>query len=135
MTFPWNYESIINQFESEHKALADSSYWHKWMVNSRAIVDFNNLFRDYHQSCAIPDYQGLERICEPRLASYVSDCLKRIHFHGLDVEMANLTVEQPSIQILKAEVKQGLDVNRDNNNRSIKDYNVSNNHNIFGAKW
>ena len=105
------------------------------MVNSRAVVDFNNLFRDYHQSCAIPDYEGLERICEPRLASYVSDCLKRIHFHGLDVEMASLTVEQPSIKILKAEVKQGLDVNRDNNNRSIKDYNVSNNHNIFGAKW
>jgi len=49
--------------------------------------------------------------------------------------MANLTVEQPSIRVLKAEVKQGLDVNRDNNNRSIKDYNVSNNHNIFGAKW
>jgi hypothetical protein len=49
--------------------------------------------------------------------------------------MANLTIEQPSIRVLKAEVRQGLDVNRDNNNRSIKDYNVYNNHNIFGAKW
>ena len=43
-------------------------------------------------------------MCEPRLAKTVSESLKRIHFHGLDVEMANLTIEQPSIRILKAEV-------------------------------
>ena len=77
--------------------MSSSSYWHTFMNNSRAVVDFNNLFRDFHQSCAIPDYKGIHRVCEPKLANYVSDSLKRIHFHGLDIEMANLTVEQPSI--------------------------------------
>jgi len=84
--------------------MSESAYWHKWMVNSRSIVDFNNLFREFHQACAIPDYVALDKVCEPRLSSYVTDCVKRIHFHGLDVEMANLTVEQPSIRVLKVDV-------------------------------
>ena len=115
--------------------MSESSYWHRWMTNTRAVVDFNNLFREFHQACAIPDQQGLDKVCEPRLASYVGDSIRRIHFHGLDVEMANLTVEQPSIKILKAEVQQGLNVDRSLNNRMAADYNISKNHNIFGAKW
>lgn len=63
------------------------------MVNSRAIVDFNRLFREFNQACAIPDYDNLKIVCESRLANVVSESLKRIHFHGLDVEMANLTIE------------------------------------------
>jgi hypothetical protein len=49
--------------------------------------------------------------------------------------MANLTIEQPSIRILKVEVNQNLSVNREQNAQSIKNYNVSNNHSIFGAPW
>lgn len=105
------------------------------MVNSRAVVDFNRLFREFTQACAIPDYECLKIICEGRLANVVSESLKRIHFHGIDVEMANLTIEQPSIRILKVEINQNLSVNRDQNSQSIKSYNVSNNHNIFGAPW
>jgi hypothetical protein len=63
------------------------------MVNSRAVVDFNRLFREFNQACAIPDYDCLNLICEGRLSNVVSESLKRIHFHGLDVEIANLTVE------------------------------------------
>ena len=85
------------------------------MVNSRAVVDFNRLFREFHQACAIPDYENLKITCEGRLANVVSESLKRIHFHGLDVEMANLTIEQPSIRILKVEVNQNLSVQRDQN--------------------
>ena len=49
--------------------------------------------------------------------------------------MANLTIEQPSIRVLKAEVSQGLKVDRSLNADSVKDYTVTSNHNIFGAKW
>jgi len=82
------------------------------MVNTRAVVDFNNLFREFNQACAIPDYQGLQKVCEPRLANYLSESIKRIHFHGLNIELANLTVEQPSIKVLKAEINQNLKVDR-----------------------
>ena len=134
LTFPWNFEQVISDFESSYRPLPTSAYWHKFMVNSRAIVDFNNLFREFHQACAIPDHEGIAKVCEPRLANYVSESIKRIHFHGLDVEMANLTVEQPSIRVLKAEVNQGVSINRDQN-LDLKDYRVSKNHGIFGAKW
>ena len=93
LTFPWNFEGVIQRYESDYKPMSTTGYWHTFMNNSRAIVDFNNLFRDFHQSCAIPDQAGIERICEPNLANHVGESLKRIHFHGLDVEMANLTVE------------------------------------------
>jgi hypothetical protein len=115
--------------------MPDSAYWNKFMVNSRTIIDFNTLFRKFHQACAIHDQLGLDDICEPKLASYVGDSLDRIHFHGLGVEMANLTIEQPSIKILKAEVSQGLNLDRSKNSQSIKNYTVSKNHSIFGAKW
>jgi len=104
LTFPWNFEKVISEAESNFRPKSESSYWHRFMNNSRAVVDFNNLFREFHQACAIPSQEGLERCCEPRLAQYVGESIKRIHFHGLDIEMANLTVEQPSIRVLKAEV-------------------------------
>jgi len=95
--------------------MSESSYWHKFMVNTRSVVDFNNLFIEFHQACAIPDVQGLEKVCEPKLASYVAQSIDRIHFHGLDIEMANLTIDQPSIKVIKAEVHQGLAVDRSAN--------------------
>jgi len=126
---------VITEFEQDYKVMGESSYWHKFMVNTRSVVDFNVLFRKFHQACAIHDQAGLDDICEPKLASYVGESLDRIHFHGLDVEMANLTVEQPSIRVLKAEISQGLNVDRSMNAQSVKSYNVSKNHDIFGAKW
>lgn len=41
--------------------------------------------------------------------------MQRIHFHGLDVEMANLTVES-KIKVLKVEIHHGLNVDRSKNN-------------------
>jgi len=65
--------------------------------------------------CAQHDARGVQKVCEGRLAQAVNESLDRIHFHGLDVEMANLTVTQPSIQILKVEVSHGVGVERDAN--------------------
>lgn len=109
-------------------------YWNTWLNNSRAIVDYNTLFREFHQACAMTDFVGVKKVCEPRLANHVMESLKRIRFHGLYVEMANLTIEQPSFKIIKAEVNQGLNVDRARN-LNLKDYNVTQNYNIFGAKW
>lgn len=69
------------------------------------------------------------------MADYVSESLKRIHFHGLDVEMTNLTMEQPTIKVLRAEIHQNLSVIRSENLKSINDYTVAKNHSIGGATW
>lgn len=54
-------------------------------------------------------------VCEGKLAQAVNQSLDRIHFHGLDVEMANLTVNQPSIKVLKVELTHGLSRERNAN--------------------
>ena len=69
------------------------------------------------------DPQGIEVTCEGRLAHSVNESLDRIHFHGLDIEMANITVE-PSIKVLKVEIAHGLNVERDSNG-SAEDYTTS----------
>ena len=134
LNFPWNFDYVLDEAE-EMQALPYGSYWDKFLVNSRAIVDFNNLYREFHQACSIPDQQMLDRICEPRLAKTVGESLQRIHFHGLDVEMANLRVEQDSFKILKVEVHQNLVVNRALNEQSIKAYKVTENHKMSAASW
>ena len=48
LSFPWNFQEVITQYESAYRPMSTSSFWHKFMVNSRAVVDFNNLFRDFH---------------------------------------------------------------------------------------
>lgn len=91
------------------------------------------MFREFHQSCAIPDYEGIDKVCEGKLANYVSDSVKLIHFHGMDIEMANLTVTQPSIKVLKVEVNKGLHYERDSN-LSNSEYTVAHS-SVLGAKF
>ena len=111
LTFPWNFPEVIEEYEADYKPMSESAYWSLFMNNTRSVVDFNNLYREFHQGCAIPCQNTLNKVCEPRLASHVGDNLRTIHFHGLDVEMANLTVES-SIRVLKAEVSENLVVDR-----------------------
>ena len=63
----------------------------------------------------MPNYLNMDKICEGNMAHYLKESVKRIHFHGLDIEMANLTVEQPRMKILKVEIHHGVDVERSNN--------------------
>ena len=69
------------------------------------------------------DGEGIDLNCEGRLAHAVNESLDRIHFHGLDIEMANLTVI-PSIKVLKVEIAHGLNVQRDSNGNA-EDYTTS----------
>ena len=131
LSFPWNYPEIISNYEDAQRAANVSGFWTRFVSNSGAMVDFNNLFREFHQFCALPDHVGLEKICEGRLAHAVNESIKRIHFHGLDVEMANLTVEQPSIQVIKVEIDHGLNLRRDAN-MPLNSYSVSES-SIMGA--
>ena len=50
-------------------------------------------------------------MCEPRLAEKLSASLKRIHFHGLDVEMDELTADSKP-QLLDVEVHKNLEIDR-----------------------
>ena len=88
------------------------------------------MFREFHQSCARNDAEGIEFVCEGRLAKAVNESLERIHFHGLDIEMANLTVA-PEVKVLKVEVYHGLQVERSQNGNA-EDWNATES-SILGA--
>lgn len=120
LTFPWNFPEIISNFEGEARSVAP--FWHKFVMNN-ATYEINKAFREFHQACALPDYGLLDYVCEPNLADYVKKSVRRIHFHGLDIELANLTVVQPKIKLLKVEVSHGVSVTR-GQNKPASEYTV-----------
>ena len=70
-------------------------------------------------------------MCEGKLSQYVKESVRRIQFHGLDIEMANLTVEQPVMKLLKVEIHHGVNVER-SQNKPANEYHISNT-SLFGA--
>ena len=122
LTFPWNYPQIIENFQSQ-RTISESSYWGRYVKYS-STYEFNVLFREYHQACAMLDPEGINKVCEGKLADAVNQSLERIHFHGLDIEMANLTVQQPSIRVLSVEINHGLSIERKNNG-ALEDYDIT----------
>jgi hypothetical protein len=121
LTFPWNFQEIISDFEQ--KGLAEGSFWHRFIL-SNAQYEINKTFRQFHQACALPDYELLDYVCEGKLADYVKESVRRIQFHGLDIEMANLTVEQPKIKVLKVEVSHGISLKR-SENKPASEYTIT----------
>ena len=110
LTFPWNFQQVLSQYENI-RPLSQTSLWSR-LIYTNAVPEFNSLYLQFHQACAIPNYEQLTKILEGRLNEYVSESVKRIHFHGLDIEMANLTVEQPKLKLLKVELSHGVNVER-----------------------
>ena len=130
LTFPWNFDEIITQFEESHRGKGDSGFWGMYTKNSGCFDKFNELFREFHQACARNDPTMVDFLCEGRLAQAVNESLERIHFHGLDIEMANLTVA-PEVKVLKVEVYHGLQVERSQNGNA-EDWNATES-SILGA--
>lgn len=130
LSFPWNFQEIINEYEHDHKPLSDTSYWGRF-VFSNGKFEFNKLFREFHQNCAMPDYANMDKVCEGKLSQYVKESVRRIHFHGLDIEMANLTVEQPVMKLLKVEIHHGVSVDR-SQNKPASEYHIQKT-SLFGA--
>jgi hypothetical protein len=123
LSFPWNYDEIIKDYEDDFKPLETNNFWYKWIHNREVTRDFSELFRVFHQSCAIHEEEGLDRVCEPTLAQYMKRSVNNIHFHGMDIEMANLKVHQPQIDILNVEVHHGLKVDR-TQNKQMEEYDI-----------
>ncbi len=130
LSFPWNFQEIISDYEHSVSKVSEGSFWHKFVFNN-ANYEMNKLFREFHQACALPDYLWLDQICEGKLSQYVKESLRRIHFHGLDIEMANLTVDQPRMKLLKVEVSHGVNLER-NQNKAASEYSVTKN-SLMGA--
>ena len=131
LSFPWNFDEVIQNYENNFNPLKKGNFWNRWIFNRECDRDFNELFRVFHQACAIPEEEGIDRVCEPRLAKYIKRSVENIRFHGMSIEMANLTVIQPKIEILNVEIHHGLSMDR-SENKSENAYNITES-TLFGA--
>lgn len=86
-----------------------------FLTNRECIEDFNTLYREFHQWVAIPDYEGLDHLCEKRLAAHLKKVVRDIHIAGLALDLERLTVRQPKMEILSFHIYKGLCVDRDRN--------------------
>ncbi len=59
LSFPWNFQEIIADYEHSATKIAEGSFWHKFVFNN-AHYEINKLFREFHQACALPDYLWLD---------------------------------------------------------------------------
>ena len=85
------------------------------LINRECIEDFNVLYRELHQWVSIPDYEGIDYLCEKRFAKYLKKAVRKIHLAGLALDMERLTVRQPRMDILEFNVYKGLSLDRDLN--------------------
>ena len=131
LSFPWNFDEVIQNYENNFNPLKKGNFWNRWVFNRECDRDFNELFRVFHQACAIPEEEGIDRVCEPRLAKYIKRSVENIRFHGMSIEMANLTVIQPKIEILNVEIHHGLSMDR-SENKPENAYNITES-TLFGA--
>ena len=104
LSFPWGTSDVVDKKFNK----IDSGFWHTFINNREMMIDFNQRFREFHQACAIPDYEWMNTFVESRLQSYLENSIGQISYHGLDLQMANLTVDQPKIDILDVELTHGL---------------------------
>lgn len=47
LTFPWNFQEIINEYEQDNKEISETSFWGRF-VFSNSRFEFNKLFREFH---------------------------------------------------------------------------------------
>ena len=51
LSFPWNFDEVIQDYEHEFTPLDEKNFWYKWIYNREADRDFNELFRVVNSNC------------------------------------------------------------------------------------
>jgi hypothetical protein len=86
----------------------------QYLKNMLLLQDYNNIFRDFLQSCALNNSDGLGLTCEPRLKKIVQQNIKSINSTGLNLELESLRIIQ-DYKILRTEIYKNIHVNREEN--------------------
>ena len=47
LSFPWNFQEIISDYEHSVSKVSEGSFWHKFVFNN-ANYEINKLFREFH---------------------------------------------------------------------------------------
>lgn len=112
----------VNQ-ERDLESVSSKGWKLQYLKNMLLLQDYNSIFRDFMQSCALNNPNGLNLVCEPRLGKYVQANLVSINKLGYNLEIESLKIMQ-DYRILRVEIYKNLNLNRDFN-REMNKYTFS----------
>jgi len=92
----------------------------QYLKNMLLLQDYTNIFREFLQSCALNNSEGLGLTCEPRFNNFVQSNLHAINKLGYNLEIESLRIKQ-DFSILRMEIYKNLKVNRFEN-RQLNNY-------------
>ena len=87
----------------------------QYLKNMLLLQDYNSIFRDFLQSIAQQNTNGLGLTCEPRFKQYLEGNIMTINRLGLNIELESLKILH-EYKVLRVEIYKNLHVNRDQNN-------------------
>jgi len=111
--FPWFEENLLKNFESKEKSIPN--YWKMFLNNRGCYNDFSFLYRELHQWFALKDYNGIKYLCEGKLSNKLTNILKEITRNGFDLEMTDISNQQPNLKILEVEAFKNIEIEREKN--------------------
>jgi hypothetical protein len=86
----------------------------QYLKNMLLLQDYNTLFRDFLQCCAMGNQNGLELTCESRFKSYIQSALYSVVKQGFNLEIDSLKILY-SYKVLRMEIYKNLKINRNSN--------------------
>jgi len=95
----------------------------QYLKNMLLLQDYNSIFRDFLQSCALKNSDGLNLTCEPRLRKYIEANLTSINRLGYNMELESLKIMQ-DYKVLRVEIYKNFNIDRQTN-KALDNYNLS----------
>jgi hypothetical protein len=90
----------------------------QYLKNMLLLQDYTNIFREFMQSCALNNPDGLNLTCEKRFKTVVQANINQINRLGFNIELESLKILQ-EFKVLRVEVYKNLKINRDENSSFI----------------
>jgi hypothetical protein len=95
-------------------SVASGGWKLQYLKNMLLLQDYNTLFRDFLQCCAMENHNGLNVTCEKRFKSFVQSTLMSVLRQGFNLEIDSLRILQ-RYKILRMEIYKNLKIDRDSN--------------------
>lgn len=122
--FPWFKKSMLEEYKKRDRVVSKVGWYMRNLLKNRECLDdFHILYREFHQWCAVPDFRGINVLCEKQFADHIKKSIRQIHLKGLQLEMTKIRAIQPKMIPLDFKIYKHLNVDRSKNGKE-SDYTI-----------
>lgn len=98
----------------------------KYLKNMGLLEEYDNIFREFLQNCARLDGNGINLICEPRLAELIKSKLLELKKFSFNLDVNDIKIRQ-NYKLLRMEILKNINIDRSlNDNFANKSFSRSN---------